>query len=105
MKHDDKGSDFCPIAKVAMLLGDPSTLLIIRDLLVGRRRFKDLEASLSPVSSRTIAKKLKLLEEEEIILREEFKEKPPRVEYSLTKKGEALGGLLEEMRAYGKKFL
>lgn len=102
---DAKGQDFCPVARVAELLGDPCTLLIVRDLLTGQKRFKDFELSLSPMSTRTISNKLKLLEEKHIITRTEFKERPPRVEYELTKEGRALSALMEEMRVYGKKFL
>lgn len=106
MKHDEtKDHEFCPVAQVAELLGDPCTLLIVRDLLLGAKRFKDFEQSLSPMSSRTITNKLKRLEEKNIITRTAFKEKPPRVEYALTKEGKALGSLIEEMRKYGKKFL
>lgn len=97
--------DFCPVALVAELLGDPCTLLIVRDLLAGTKRFKDFENSLSPMSSRTITIKLKKLEEKNILTRTQFKEKPPRVEYTLTKEGKALGSLIEEMRKYGKKYL
>ena len=102
--HDDS-TDFCPIARVAELLGDPCTLLIVRDLLTGNKRFKDFEASLSPMSTRTISNKLKILEEKHILIRTEFKEKPPRVEYQLTKEGRSLSTLIEDMRIYGKKYL
>lgn len=102
--HDDS-TDFCPIARVAELLGDPCTLLIVRDLLTGNKRFKDFELSLSPMSTRTISNKLKILEEKHILIRTEFKEKPPRVEYQLTKEGRSLSTLIEDMRIYGKKYL
>ncbi len=101
-KHD---TDICPIARVAELLGDPCTLLIVRDLLTGTQRFGELTASLSPISSRTIANKLKVLEEHHLITREEFKEKPPRVEYALTKEGKKLQRLIEDMRTFGEKHL
>ena len=97
--------DICPIARVAELLGDPCTLLIVRDLLSGTKRFKDFEQSLSPMSSRTIAKKLKILEEKSIITRTAFKERPPRVEYALTKEGKHLSALINDMRLFGEKFL
>ncbi len=94
----------CPIAKVADLVGDSCIILIIRDLLTKEpRRFGDFIESLSGISSRTITKKLKYLEEHCIIKRAEFNERPPRVEYSLTKKGHQLSTLLKEMEKYGKK--
>lgn len=106
MRHvDSVNPDFCPVALVAELLGDQCTLLIVRDLLTGNKRFKDFQLSLSPMSSRTITNKLKRLEEKKIITRTQYKEKPPRVEYALTKEGRALGDLMDEMRKYGKKYL
>lgn len=98
----EKETDMCPVARVAVFLGDPCTLLIVRDLLTGSKRFKDIEASLSPISSRTITNKLKKLEEKHLILRTEFKERPPRVEYALTAEGKKLNDLIEEMRKCGK---
>lgn len=103
--HTAKSFEICPVARVAELLGDECTLLIVRDLLEGTRRFGELEASLSPISSRTITNKLKTLEEHGLVEREAFKEKPPRVEYSLTKEGRRLHVLIEDMRVFGKKFL
>lgn len=105
MKKESPHSEFCPIALVAELLGDACTLLIVRDLLEGKKRFKDFEKSLSPVSSRTITKKLKLLKERNIITRTAYKERPPRVEYSLTKEGKHLHTLIGDMRKFGENFL
>lgn len=103
--RDVHDANICPVARVAGLLGDPCTLLIVRDLLTGEKRFKELEESLSPISSRTITNKLKTLQEMAIITRSEYKEKPPRVEYTLTKEGKKLDRLIQEMRGYGKKYL
>jgi DNA-binding HxlR family transcriptional regulator len=95
----------CPIEKTADLIGDHWTLLIVRDLLTGPKRFGELETSLDGVSSRTLVKKLGCLTDEGIITRTAFKETPPRVEYTLTKKGKDLNGLAEAMRKYGEKHL
>lgn len=97
--------DICPVARVAELLGDRCTLLIVRDLLNGPQRFKDFEKSFGDISSRTITNKLKILLEHNIISRVEFKEKPPRVVYELTRDGKRLAGLIDELRLYGKKYL
>jgi DNA-binding HxlR family transcriptional regulator len=105
MNKEHHSSDFCPVARVAELLGDTCTLLIVRDLLTGTKRFKDFEQSLSPMSSRTITKKLKMLEEKNIIIRTAYKERPPRVEYALTKEGNHLSVLIKDMKVFGEKFL
>jgi DNA-binding HxlR family transcriptional regulator len=94
----------CPVGKVAALVGDQHSLLIVRDLLESPKRFGELESSLGS-SSRTLAKKLKLLEHEKIVTRKESRGQPACVKYSLTKKGEAFQGVVEAMRAYGTKYL
>ena len=92
----------CPVARVADTLGDSCTLLIIRDLLHGPKRYSDLETSLRGISSRTLTKKLALLVEEGLIVK---KHTSLRIEYSLTKKGAALQDVVDAMRLYGKKYL
>jgi DNA-binding HxlR family transcriptional regulator len=81
------------------------TLLVIRDLAEGRSRFCELERSLHGISPRTLSLRLRALEEEGIVERQTFPEVPPRVEYALTDKGRALVPLIEDMRAYGLKWL
>ena len=93
----------CPVARVADLVGDSCSLLILRDLLEKPRRFSELETSLSGVSSRTLTNKLKLLTTQSLI--QHHKPETGHATYSLTKKGLALNTLVEEMRKYGKKYL
>lgn len=94
----------CPIARAADLIGDSWSLLIVRDLLVEPRRFSDLVTSLAGISTRTLTKKLQLLEKEGILARHQFSEKPPRVEYSLTPKGRAFRSIIASMKKYGEKY-
>lgn len=81
------------------------TLLVIRDLAEGRSRFCELERSLRGISPRTLSLRLRALEDEGIVERQTFPEVPPRVEYALTDKGLALVPLIEDMRAYGLRWL
>ena len=85
-----KNHNNCPIAKVAVLLSDPWTMLIIRDLLKKEMRFSDLERSLVGISSRTLTSKIKYLENENIILKN-------NLYYSITKKGIKLKKILKAM--------
>lgn len=101
----DKKFVTCPIEMTVEIIGDSCTLLIIRDLLSGPKRFGALHALLSGVSSRTLTNKLKALEACGIVSRKEFSEKPPRVEYELTKKGKDLGPVADAIRKYGAKHL
>ena len=80
-------------------------MLLIRDLAEGSSRFCELERSLQGISPRTLSLRLRALEEEGIVERHTFPEVPPRVEYALTEKGEALVPLIEDMRRYGSRWL
>lgn len=100
-----KNRSSCPLTRVTDVLGDHSSFLIIRDLLEGPKRFKDLTDSLVGVSTRTLTLKLKHLEEAGLLLRESFAERPPRVEYSLTKEGKGLKEVITAMKRYGEKYL
>ena len=95
----------CPIARTAGIISGKWTLLIIRDLASGVKRFNQLERSLHGISPKTLSERLRSLEEEGIIIRQTFAEVPPRVEYSLTEKGRDLVDVIESMRSYGKRWL
>ena len=95
----------CPVALTAHIVSGKWTLLIIRDLATGVKRFNQLERSLQGISPKTLSERLRTLEEEGIILRQTFAEVPPRVEYSLTEKGCDLVYVIESMRNYGKRWL
>jgi DNA-binding HxlR family transcriptional regulator len=104
MSRRDHPSD-CPIARTAELVGDFWTLLIMRDLGRGGLRFNGLLHSLQGISSRTLAQRLKALEQAGVVRCERFSEIPPRVEYSLTEQGLALLPLVEQMRDFGEEWL
>jgi DNA-binding HxlR family transcriptional regulator len=95
----------CPVARTAKIISGKWTLLIIRDLASGVKRFNQLERSLSGISPKTLSERLRYLEEERIILRQTFAEVPPRVEYALSDKGHDLIEVIECMRCYGKRWL
>ncbi len=95
----------CPIARVASLIGDTWIILIVRDLLGGSKRFGDLLSGLDGISSRTLSNKLKVMEEEGLINRNDFGGMPPKVEYKMTEKGKHLAGVVDVMRKYGEKYL
>jgi DNA-binding HxlR family transcriptional regulator len=95
----------CPIARTAEIIGGKWTLLIIRDLASGVKRFNQLERSLRGISPKTLSERLRSLEEEGVIVRQTFAESPPRVEYSLSEKGLDLVNVIESMRTYGKRWL
>ncbi len=95
----------CPVGCCAEIISGKWTLLVIRDLADGTSRFCELERSLRGISPRTLSLRLRALEEHGIIERHTYPEVPPRVEYGLTPKGRALVPLIEDMRAYGQRWL
>src|ERR671915_2504698 len=95
----------CPVCATAELIGGKWALLGIPDLADGNRRFCELERSLEGISPRTLSLRLRALEEHGIVARHTYPEVPPRVEYSLTAKGEALVPLIDDMRRYGYEWL
>ena len=95
----------CPVCRCAEIISGKWTLLIIRDLAEGSRRFCELERSLAGISPRTLSLRLRALEEHGIVERHTYPEVPPRVEYGLTEKGVALVPLIEDMRSYGERWL
>ncbi|HET9678102.1 MAG TPA: helix-turn-helix domain-containing protein [Solirubrobacterales bacterium] len=95
----------CPVCRTAEVVCGKWTLLLIRDLAEGSARFCELERSLEGISPRTLSLRLRALEEEGVVERHTYPEVPPRVEYALTDKGKALVPLVEDMRAYGMRWL
>lgn len=98
------GRQVCPVARAARLLGDTWTLLIVRDLADGARRFGELEQS-TGISPRVLSGRLKELERQGVVNRRIFAAVPPRVDYDLTAKGEAALPLIEALRQYGETWV
>jgi DNA-binding HxlR family transcriptional regulator len=95
----------CPVCATAEIVCGKWTLLLVRDLSEGNSRFCELERSLAGISPRTLSLRLRALEEEGIVRRTTYAEVPPRVEYALTEKGQAMLPIIESMRAYGSTWL
>ena len=103
MGRDDRS--VCPVAEAAKLLGDKWTLIILRDLAGGTRRFKELEQSGEGISPSMLAARLRELEEQSMVTRTSYNEIPPRVEYCLTAKGRAALPVIDALREYGTRWL
>lgn len=95
----------CPVVETARIVSGKWTLVLLRDLAGGTRRFSELERSLTGISPRTLSARLKALEEEGIVERAARGGVPPRVDYSLTDKGRHLVPIVEAMREYGSRWL
>jgi DNA-binding HxlR family transcriptional regulator len=92
----------CSIARSLELVGDRWTLLIVRDLVFGLRRFDEFLESLG-VASNVLADRLGRLVDEEIVERVRYSERPERFEYRLTSKGRELGLVLLALMQWGDR--
>lgn len=79
--------------------------MLVHDLSEGARRFSELEHSLSGISPRTLSERLRLLEQDGIVLRRSYPESPPRVDYELTEKGRGLLPIITQMSEFGHQWL
>src|ERR687888_2437344 len=94
---------FCLAARTLEMVGDRWSLLIVRDLLAGPRRFGELRRLLTNVTAKWLTIRLRQLEESGIVRREQ---RPGRREvwYELTEKGRDLGPVLEALVAWGLRY-
>lgn len=91
----------CPVARTLDLIGDRWTLLIIRDLFMGKTRFSEFRTSDPAPPPRLLSERLARLERHGLVERVIYSERPLRAEYRLTAKGRTLGGVLREMVKWG----
>ncbi|MFH8572995.1 winged helix-turn-helix transcriptional regulator [Streptomyces sp. NPDC017993] len=93
----------CSIARATDLFGDAWTALIMRDVVVGIRRFDELAQDLG-LSRKVLASRLARLVEEGVLTREQYQASPPREEYVPTEKGRELYPVLLTLMAWGDKW-
>jgi DNA-binding HxlR family transcriptional regulator len=94
---------WCPITRSAEVLGDRWCLLVLRELASGPQRFKTLKKNIAGISMDQLTRKLDHLCRIFIIVRQEFSEAPPRVEYQLTDKGRSLMPVLRRIFLWGSQ--
>jgi DNA-binding HxlR family transcriptional regulator len=94
----------CPVAATLELVGDRWTLLIVRDLLRGRRKFNELRESVEGIPPAVLSTRLRTLEAAGIVERRQYQDRPPRREYRLTPKGHALGVVVGALADWGQRY-
>jgi DNA-binding HxlR family transcriptional regulator len=92
------------IASAMEIIGNKWTALILRDLSAGPKRFSELEKSVGSINPRTLSQRLDDLEKHDIVTKKSYAEVPPRIEYTLTEKGEDLVPVLRQMASWGEKY-
>lgn len=98
-----KYGQFCPIAKSAEILGDPWSILIVRELLLGSTRFGMLQKGLPKISPTVLTVRLKELEERGVIVRRRIAGQRGH-EYRLTPAGRELSDVIEAYAKWGMRW-
>ena len=104
-KPDGARRSPCPIAGTLDLVGDKWSLLVIRDMLHGKRTYGELLDSPEGIPTNILADRLRRLEDAGIIASTAYQERPVRYAYALTEKGAALGDVLLACVRWGTKHL
>lgn len=94
----------CPVEYTASIISNKWKVLILRDLIEGTKRYNELNKSVVGISAKVLTENLRDLEKDGIIYRKVYPVVPPKVEYSLTKKGKDLRSILDLMKEYGIKY-
>ena len=110
VKKTSKGSESCnrskcPVSCVLDLLGDKWTLLLVRDLLLGKGTFTEFQQSPEGIPTNILAERLKRLLAAGIIEKLPYQERPLRYRYQLTRKGSDLYPVLSAMIDWGNRYV
>jgi DNA-binding HxlR family transcriptional regulator len=103
LKRDYAGQN-CSIARALEIVGERWTLLIIRDVFLGYRKFDEIQQNLG-IARNVLTERLNRLVDEGILERARYSERPERYEYRLTRKGLELNIALTALRQWGDEYL
>ena len=95
----------CAVANSLDIMGDKWSLLVVRDLLYGKRTYGELVKSPEHIPTNILADRLKRLEGAGIIVSTPYQQRPVRYAYTLTPKGSALGEVLLAFVRWGKQHI
>jgi DNA-binding HxlR family transcriptional regulator len=102
MKRKSFAEDRCPVARTLDRVGDPWSMLILRDAGFGSTRFDQFEASLG-IAPNMLSRRLETLVEAGMLERRLYSEKPERHEYVLTQRGRDFQPVLVALKDFGKR--
>lgn len=103
MQRTQFGDMHCSIARTMHIAGEPWSLLIVRNAMVGTTRFEDHQRMLG-ISRKVLTERLNWLVEHGIFERRQYSERPPRDDYVLTQKGQELADILFAISAWGDRW-
>jgi DNA-binding HxlR family transcriptional regulator len=92
----------CPLRKALKAFGGKWNLIIIKSLGNEELRFSEVKANIPDISEKVLIDKLKILTEQKLIIRKDFKEVPPKVSYKLSKLGFQALVIVEKIVDFGQ---
>jgi DNA-binding HxlR family transcriptional regulator len=115
LQHESNGdsrvrkmTDFrsiCPVASALDIIGDKWTLVVLRSILLGKRRYSQLLEMPEGIATNILADRLALLEREGLVTRKPYQQRPVRHEYVLTEKGADLLPVIQALIAWSAKHI
>ncbi|WP_290845232.1 helix-turn-helix domain-containing protein [Flavobacterium sp.] len=96
------GGGNCPVVATLEKIGGRWKSIILFQLTYGTRRFGEIAVRIPSISRKVLTEQLRELEKDGLIFRQEFRETPPRVEYTLTEMGVSLSPIFDQMAVWGK---
>ena len=94
----------CPVEVTLMMIGSKWSVLIIRELLSGTKRYSELKRAIEGVSPKVLTAQLRDMEEKGLLIRTVYPEVPPKVEYTLTELGYSLKNILNALQMWGEAY-
>lgn len=102
---EEKKQENCPMRFVLQVIGGKWKPLILQQLKNNKQRFGQLQRLIPEINKQMLTKNLRDLEQNGVVIRTVFAEVPPRVEYTLSEKGQSLIPVLERMEQWGTEQL
>jgi DNA-binding HxlR family transcriptional regulator len=93
----------CPVTNTLDIIGDKWTLLVIRDLLLGKHLYGEMMQSPEGIASNILSNRLQRLEQAGLIVKRPYQSNPVRYEYHLTAKGQDLQPVLQAIVAWARR--
>lgn len=104
MSRADLAESACTVARTVAMVGDEWTFMILREMMLGARRFDDMQRQ-TGASPHLLSQRLKKLESTGVVRREAYSERPLRHEYRLTEMGRDLWPAVIALKQWGDRWL
>lgn len=103
MGIDELDQQACPVARTIARIGDTWTLMLLRELFLGIRRFEEIRGH-TGMSPQLLSRRLRELDEVGIVARRRYQDRPKRYEFVLTEKGLDLWPVILALRSWGERW-